>query len=166
MYPNLLSPQVISSVILGVCFVWLLVLSFFFYKYIRHYNRLVKGKGVGGLSQALDRHFEGMAAAQSDIKGVKAAITQIEKDSRGHLQRFGVVRFNPFPSTGSDQSFAVSLLDAEGNGVVISSLHAREVTRVYSKPVKGGKEAGFEFSKEEQGAIKEAWKGAQLPKGG
>jgi len=121
---------------------------------------------VTDLSRALDRHFEGIATAQSDIKGIKAAITKIEKDGRKHLQRSGVVRFNPFSSTGSDQSFAVSLLDAEGNGVVISSLHAREVTRVYSKPVKNGKEAGFEFSKEEQEAIKKAWKGARLPKGG
>lgn len=50
----------------------------------------------------------------------------------------GLVRFNPFEDTGGNQSFALALLDAHGDGVIVSSLHARNMTRVYAKAVVGG----------------------------
>jgi len=160
MYSDLLSSNLVWPLaILLIVLIWLTVLSFFFFRYIRHYNRLAEGADVSNLSRALNQHFEEIAEAQSNIQKIKEAISKLEKDGCGHLQRTGVVRFNPFSDTGGDQSFAVSLLDAKGNGVVISSLHSREVTRMYSKPVKGGKEAGFEFSKEEREAIEKALKG-------
>jgi len=159
MYSGLLNPQVVWPVVVAIFFVWLSVLSYLFYKYIGHYNRLAHGADVANLSEALTHHFEGIADARSNIKLIKEAIEKIEKDNQTHFQKFGVVRFNPFSDTGGDQSFAVSLLDAGGNGVVISSLHAREVTRMYSKPVKAGKTDGFEFSKEEREAIDKALAG-------
>ncbi|PJC28376.1 hypothetical protein CO054_00495 [Candidatus Shapirobacteria bacterium CG_4_9_14_0_2_um_filter_39_11] len=72
--------------------------------------------------------------------------------------KIGLVRFNPFPGTGGDQSFCLSILDGEGSGLVISSLHSRETTRIYAKPVKKGKAAGYELSTEEKQAIKNAKK--------
>ncbi|HZZ98746.1 MAG TPA: DUF4446 family protein, partial [Candidatus Saccharimonadia bacterium] len=62
-------------------------------------------------------------------------------------------RYNPFGDTGGNQSFALSLLDAEGNGFVVTSLHSREHTRVYAKEVRGGSRGKNEYSKEEQEAI-------------
>jgi hypothetical protein len=67
--------------------------------------------------------------------------------------RSGLVRFNPFGDTGGNQSFALALLDSEGDGVVILSLHSREGTRIYVKPVKKGK-AELKVSDEEERAIK------------
>ena len=51
------------------------------------------------------------------------------------LQWVGSVRFNPFRHTGGAQSFALALADDKGDGFVLSSLHARENTRVYAKPL-------------------------------
>ena len=45
------------------------------------------------------------------------------------------MRYNPFEETGGNQSFALALLDAEGDGWVLSSLHARSGTRVYAKAI-------------------------------
>jgi len=74
---------------------------------------------------------------------------------RRAVQRVGVVRFNPFPDAGGDQSFAVALLDAEGNGLVISSLHGRTETRVFAKGVANGR-SRHALSAEEQDAIDRA----------
>ena len=41
------------------------------------------------------------------------------------FQRVGLVRYNPFEDTGGNQSFALAMLDAKGDGWVLSSLHAR-----------------------------------------
>ena len=38
--------------------------------------------------------------------------------SRRSLQHIGLVRFNPFEDTGSDQSFAIALLDDQRDGIV------------------------------------------------
>ena len=54
------------------------------------------------------------------------------------FQRVGLVRYNPFEETGGNQSFALALLDAAGDGWVLSSLHARSGTRVYAKAITGG----------------------------
>jgi hypothetical protein len=66
----------------------------------------------------------------------------LDRRGRKALQRVGLVRYNPFEDTGSNQSFALVLLDEDGDGVVLSSLHSRQTTRVYVKPVSGGRSEG------------------------
>lgn len=65
------------------------------------------------------------------------------------------VRFNPFQGKGigGNQSFSSVFVDEEGNGVVITSMHTRERTNVFAKPLKNwGSE--YELSEEEKRAIK------------
>jgi hypothetical protein len=64
----------------------------------------------------------------------------------------GLVRFNPFDDTGGNQSFAVAVLDANGDGFVLSSLHARGGTRVFAKSLAGGR-AEATLSSEEAEAV-------------
>ena len=71
------------------------------------------------------------------------------------LQKYHTVRFNPFPDHGGNQSFATSLLDEEGNGVVISSLYSRDKVSVYAKPLMKF-HSEYELSKEETEAIETA----------
>ena len=54
----------------------------------------------------------------------------LEGVGRRSIQRVGIVRYNPFEDTGGNQSFALALTDAKGDGFVISSLHTRTGTRV------------------------------------
>ena len=71
------------------------------------------------------------------------------------MQRLGFLRFNPFRDAGGDQSFALALADQEGNGFVMSSLHSRDVTRVYGKPLVGW-ESIYPLTDEEKQAIEKA----------
>ena len=77
----------------------------------------------------------------------------IEGDARHMVQRVGIVRFNPFEETGGNQSFALALTDANGDGLVISSLHARAGTRLYAKSVVAGK-SDAALSAEEDEALR------------
>lgn len=85
---------------------------------------------------------------------------QIIVEKQHFFQRMGFVRFNPFAETGGDQSFSVSLLDAQGTGIVFTGLHTREKTRVYAKPIVNGVSKST-LSKEEQKAIEIAMKKSQ-----
>ena len=69
-----------------------------------------------------------------------------------------LVRFNPFEELGGDQSFILVLLDNHLSGVVITSLHAKETTRVYAKAIKSGEANGVVLSKEEKAALAKAVK--------
>ena len=70
-----------------------------------------------------------------------------------------MVRDNPFEDTGSDQSFAIALLDDRRDGVVISSpLHGRSNTRIFAKPVAHGS-SPHNLSDEESEAIRIAVEG-------
>jgi hypothetical protein len=102
----------------------------------------------------------GIAADQIDALGAQIAalarrMEAAETQGRGAIQRVGVVRYNPFQDTGSNQSFVVAMLDGAGDGFVLSSLHSRQQTRVFLKSVAGGKADGA-LSEEEAEAIRRA----------
>jgi hypothetical protein len=67
------------------------------------------------------------------------------------------VRFNPFKELGGDHSFSLAILDSHDSGIVITSLHTRDRTRVYMKDIKKGKSES-ELSAEEKSALTSAEK--------
>jgi Protein of unknown function (DUF4446) len=92
-------------------------------------------------------------AAELDELAARSAV--LEANGRRAFQKVGLVRFNPFEDTGGNQSFALALLDAQGDGFVVSSLHARTGTRVYAKVLTAGR-AEAVLSNEETEALQRA----------
>ncbi len=74
-----------------------------------------------------------------EVERLGTRTTSLEAASLRAFSRTGLVRYNPFEETGGNQSFALALLDANGDGWVLSSLHARSGTRVYAKAIAGGR---------------------------
>jgi hypothetical protein len=54
------------------------------------------------------------------------------------ISHIGLVRFDAFDDTGGAQSFALALIDDDGDGVLLTSLHSRQATRVYVKSIRRG----------------------------
>ncbi len=73
------------------------------------------------------------------------------------LNHWSLIRFNPFPDTGGSHSFVVCLLDNLKNGILLTSLHSRGITRFYAKRVDGGR-SDQDLSGEEQQALNQAIK--------
>ena len=69
--------------------------------------------------------------------------------------RVGLVRFDAFEDTGGGHSFALAFIDDEGDGVVLTSLHSRQASRLYVKDVRGGV-ADAPLSQEEERALRAA----------
>ena len=116
---------------------------------------LTRGAGGHDLEQVLDAHLDKVFAVARELDELTARAAGLEAAQRRAFQRVGLVRFNPFEETGGNQSFALALLDAGGNGWVLSSLHARSGTRVYAKAIKAGR-ADAALSDEESAAIGQA----------
>ena len=67
--------------------------------------------------------------------------------------KINLIRFNPFEDMGGDQSFILVMLDNTNSGVIITSLHSRDVTRIYAKAIKNGEGDSNTLSKEEKMAV-------------
>jgi hypothetical protein len=121
------------------------------------YNKFMSGMSEKNMEQLLE-------AFSADVQEVKIKNTEIEKHIN-HIERnliqciqkVGIIRFNPFENVGSDQSFAIALLDNGDNGVVISGIYARDGSSTYAKPVLAGK-SKYPLSGEEVQAIENAKK--------
>ena len=124
------------------------------------YRSLVSDSQGGSLQQLLDAHLGKVVEVGAQLERLSQLHEYLEVRSRGSLQHIGLVRFNPFEDTGSDQSFAIALLDDRRDGIVLSSLHGRGQTRVFAKPVEGG-ESKHTLSDEESQAIRIAIEGAR-----
>jgi hypothetical protein len=99
---------------------------------------LTRGEGGRSLEAVLEAHLRRVVEVDANVRALDRRTTALEAQGRKAVQRLGLVRFNPFEDTGSNQSFAMALLDEDGDGVIVSSLHTRQATRVYVRPVGGG----------------------------
>ncbi len=142
--------------IFAVIFVWLFAISVFFWRILNHYNRLTKGVSQKSLKTVLEDLIKDVDISKKDIEYLKEYSDKIEKDGLLHIQKVGLVRFNPFKDTGGDQSFILSLIDGKDTGVIISGLYSRSGTRWYAKRVVDGKGVEHDLSEEEKRALKEA----------
>jgi hypothetical protein len=107
------------------------------------------------LEELLNRHVEDVRGALDTVAELETRTRTVEQTLLHTVQWIGIVRYNPFRNTGGAQSFAVAVVDARGNGFVLSSLHARENTRVYAKPLNQW-ESEYTLTDEEIEAISRA----------
>ena len=89
------------------------------------------------VAAAVDALSVQLTEAATATERLSARVERAEAGATRAVQGIGLVRFRAFQDTGGDQSFALALADAEGNGVVVSALYGRNKTRIYAKPVEG-----------------------------
>jgi hypothetical protein len=111
--------------------------------------------GGAGASQRLAAIDAALSTEQAAVKRVTQQVSELEALARTDISRVGFVRYDAFEDTGSELSYALALLNREGDGAVISSIYSRTDTRTYGKAVKGYKPA-VNASDEELQAIERA----------
>lgn len=149
MFPLIL---VVSAIFL----VWISVLTVILLRTKNHYDLLIKDTVGADLTTVLEAIVKEMQGVKKDIAFLKEQCARIENEGQFHVQKIGLLRFNPFKDTGGDQSFIISMLDAFDTGIVISGLYSRSGTRWYAKKVEKGKGIEHELSIEEKKAIETA----------
>jgi hypothetical protein len=107
--------------------------------------------------RALNQYAGQIQQQTKDIEHLQHSLKETTVLAEKAGTRLGFVRFNPFNDTGGDQSFCLAIIDARGNGYVLSSIHARTGTRVYAKQVQQG-HSSHNLSEEEAAALAKASK--------
>ena len=146
--------------LLGVAvFLWLMILSFLVWQQRDFLKSLFPKSGERDIRKKFEEIVTSISDFDQKLSNLDQSLKSLEVEELKHIQRIQLLRYNPYEDTGGDQSFSVVLLDNKGNGIVVTSLHARSGTRVFAKPVVEGRASKYQFSKEEQLAVKRAVEG-------
>ncbi|OGE70582.1 hypothetical protein A2617_03480 [Candidatus Daviesbacteria bacterium RIFOXYD1_FULL_41_10] len=143
-------------VVLALFFIWLVFLTGIVLKTKAHYNDLISKTKKQKIDEILDELLMIDKKTKQELEIVKKELHEEIKASTLHIQKVGLVKFNPFERMGGEKSFVISFLNYENSGIVMNFIYAREGLRVYSKKVRGGKGEEFELSEEEKKAIAES----------
>lgn len=148
-----------ADILFGVLFSLVAAAIFFIVRVEIRLRKLFRGTKADTLEKLIgeivDRVKKLGTEAAHQAEGLHALETKLRQQGRG----VRLIRFNPFEDVGSAQSFAVGIVNEEGDGVVFSSLYSRERMSVFAKPITKGK-SDIELTPEEQSVVADAQKDA------
>lgn len=164
---DLTDPTGIAALSAGALALIALILALvlaFRLKRLRGAQRVVLGEGdAGDLVSHASQLQAAFVALQERVDEVAAGMdkrmTVAERRLDGAVAYHALVRYDAYGELTGNQSTTIALLDAERNGVVLSSIVRRETARLYCKQVQGGKGSQLELSPEEAEAVKRAMAG-------
>ena len=147
--------EIAFFVLLGISLFFIFLGAIWIYITEKRLKKFFLGKKAKDLEETI-------AILETEITELKKAKNNTEKELvliqsklKKSIRGLETIRFNPFPDQGSNQSFAIGMLNEEGDGLVMSSLYSRERMSVFAKPIKDGK-SEYELSVEEKEALKKA----------
>lgn len=121
-------------------------------------SNLMRGANGASLEEIITKNVEDIKNIKENLSDTEKEIREINEKLQKAFAKFSAMRFSAFDNVGGDQSFALALLDANDNGIIISSLKGRDGANVYLKTIENGN-ADVSLMSEETTVLKEAKKG-------
>src|SRR5262249_16001512 len=145
-----------------VALIWLLVLSLRMRR-VRSAQKVVLGNlgqtDLATHAAALQAAFEALHARVEEVaERLDKRMATAEDRLDGAIAYRALVRYDAYNEMSGHQSTTIALLDADHNGVVLSSIAHRDTARLYCKQVHGGP-GEQQLSPEEEEAVRLALAG-------
>lgn len=115
-------------------------------------KRIMRGKTGRDIEEGIVSIDKKLTAIENNEELLAEAIEHIDKRLRSSIRSVEMTRFNPFEDQGGNHSFAISLVNERGDGVVISSLYSRERMSIFAKHIKKGT-SDIDLTDEEQDVL-------------
>ena len=141
------------DILFGVRFSLLAAAIFFIVRVEIRLQKLFKGSKADTLEKLIGEVVEHVKALSHEAEVQASELATLEARLKQQGRGVKLVRFNPFADVGSSQSFAVAIMNSQGDGVVFSSLYSRDNVSIFGKPLKSHA-SEYELSDEEKEAIK------------
>lgn len=125
-----------------------------------HYHALAAGVDGANLEQLLNQHLSLARETRRDLRLLRQEVTNLAACGQDAVQHVGLVRYDAFGDVGGRVSFAVALLDAHFDGVLLNCVASRESSSLYAKPVRGG-QSEIALATEETEALRHAQRAAR-----
>lgn len=120
-------------------------------------KKMFRGTKVRNLEEMIVNISKKMSNIEEAEEKINNHLKTIDQRLDKSIRNIETIRFNPFVESGNNQSFAISFLNDNGDGVVMSSLYARDRMSIFAKPVINGK-SDFELSTEEKEVLRKSLK--------
>jgi uncharacterized protein YlxW (UPF0749 family) len=139
---------ILFAIAIIIIVVWIVITE-------KRLKRFFLGKKAKDLEETITSLENNINDLNKSRNNLEKEITLINAKLKKSIRGLQTIRFNPFPDQGSNQSFAIGMLNEEGDGLVLSSLYSRERMSVFAKPIVNGK-SEYELSAEEKEALNKA----------
>jgi hypothetical protein len=153
-----LTTVAVSAAVVAVLALVLAVVALLRLRGVRRDFTALGGDGTTDIARVAanqNRRIEGLA---TEVARLHEHVATAEDDVRQSLRNVAVVRYDAFGDMGGRLSFSAAIVDDVGDGIVISSIHARGESRTYAKGVVGGR-SSITLTPEEQQALASATQG-------
>ena len=147
--------EIVFFVLTGVAIFFIILGAIWVVITEKRLKRFFLGKKAKDLEDTISLLEDNITKLNNAKESIEKDIVKINNKLKKSIRGLETIRFNPFPDQGSNQSFAIGMLNEEGDGLVMSSLYSRERMSVFAKPIKNGK-SDYELSAEEKEALKKA----------
>lgn len=121
----------------------------------RRLHRLTAGATGASLERVLMDHLAGVEEVNTRQRQMEQRVSALEGQLPSCAQHVGLVRYDAFEDVGGQQSFSLAILDAQQNGIVLTSVYSRSDVRVYAKAIRQG-QPSHPLSEEELQAVQTA----------
>ncbi len=116
------------------------------------------GSGEAEVTEVLAGQARALGVERARISALEESVALVRGGVEQGLQHIAVVRYDAFGDMGGRMSFSAAIIDDRGDGMVLSSIHARSESRTYAKGIVGGK-SDVTLSPEERHALDAARSG-------
>ncbi len=147
----ILSPFLIIAILTGI---FCLILLFWMYSLQKRLRGLLIGKNAKTLEDSIMSVSKELQDLKQFTREMETYLTTVEARLKRSIQGVETIRFNPFKGTGSggNNSFSTAFISEKGDGVVLTSMYARDRISMFAKPVKEFS-SEYELSEEEVESI-------------
>ena len=115
----------------------------------------LSGDGTTDIARVAATQNHRIDRLSTEVTQLQDQVTEAREDVRQSLRNVAVVRYDAFSDIGGRLSFSAAVVDDLGDGLVLSSIHARGESRTYAKGIVGGR-SSITLTPEEQQALASA----------
>jgi len=144
-----------TSIVLYIACGFILILAVWMILTEIRLKKIFKGKSASDLEETIQEVVKSIGRLEGAKEDIAKMLVHHDKRIQTSIRGVEISRFNPFQEAGSNQSFAIALLNEEGDGIVLSSLYSRDRMSIFAKPIKKNS-SEFELTEEEKGVVKKA----------
>lgn len=139
----MINPEIFMFIIIGIIFVMVVICLILAILNSAKINTIMDYSDEGDLVSAIEDYYtrvEELSKTISDTSDVmlKDAISELSEKTDLSLSKTGLVNFDAYDDVSGKMSFALTILNAHNNGIILTALYGHNASNTYIRQVHNG----------------------------
>ncbi len=134
MFPIEMNTSILAILALG-SLVLTLIITVGYIILARKYRSIFKKTNSVSVDEVLLSLIKATEELESGAREHEQVLSAHDARIRASIKRAEVIRFNAWDDIKGEQSFTTGFINENGDGVIVSSMYARDKTSIFAKPV-------------------------------